>query len=258
MRYAIYYAPPASSPLWQWGSRWLGRDARSGQPLTPPRLRGIDPERMVELTRIPRHYGFHATMIPPFRLHEKTAEGQLVEVLSDFVSKQRPFAIPGLELAQMNGFFCLQPTRYSSLLQTLASLCIRAFDHCRAPLSPSELARRKTAVLSGQEKRNLEIWGHPYVFEQFRFHFTLTNRLVESREKELIHAALTEIFSPLSAAPLLIDGLCLFVEPPSGQPMRCLQQFPFAPMSTGREEPTAHDHRFSEEDLYPGHQCHPA
>jgi putative phosphonate metabolism protein len=258
MRYAIYYAPPDSSPLWQWGSRWLGRNARNGQTLTPPRFPGIDPERIAELTSIPRHYGFHATMTAPFRLHEKKTEVHLIEVLADFASRQRPFTIPALKLAQMNGFFCLQPARHSSPLQTLASLCIRAFDHCRAPLTPSELARRKTAVLNGQEKRNLEIWGYPYVFEQFRFHFTLTNRLPESREKELIHAALAEIFSPLLTDPLLVDGLCLFVEPHSGQPMRCLHQFSFAPMSSGHEEPTAHDQRFSEKNLYPGYQCHPA
>jgi putative phosphonate metabolism protein len=258
MRYAIYYAPPPSSLLWQWGSRWLGRDARSGQLLTPPRFRGIDPERIAELTRLPRHYGFHATMTPPFRLNGKTTEAQLIDVLVDFVSRQQSLTIPGLELSQMNGFFCLQPARHSSPLQTLASLCMRAFDHCRAPLTPSELARRKTAVLSGQEKRNLELWGYPYVFEQFRFHFTLTARLSESREQELIHSALAEIFSPLLADPLVIDGLCLFVEPPSGQPMRCLHQFPFAPMSFGHEESTTHDHRCSEENLYPGYQCHSA
>ncbi len=229
MRYAIYYAPPASTPLWQLGSRWLGRDARSGQLLTPPRIRGIDSERILELTRIPRHYGFHATMTPPFRLNGKTTEPHLLEVLTDFVSRQQPFSIPALKLSQMNGFFCLQPARHSLSLQTLASLCIRAIDHCRAPLTPSELARRKTAVLNGQEKRNLELWGYPYVFEQFCFHFTLTARLSETREKELIHAALAEIFSPYLADPLLIDGLCLFVEPPSGQPMHCLHQFSFAP-----------------------------
>jgi len=258
MRYAIYFAPSESSLLWQRGSLWLGRDARSGNLLSPPRFRGIDPEQLADVTRTPRHYGFHATIIPPFRLKEPITEAHLLETLADFTSRQQPFTVPSLELSQIDSFFCLRPVRHSRLLQTLAALCIRAFDRCRAPLTPSEMARRKIAMLNGQEKKNLELWGYPYVFEQFRFHFTLTARIAESREKELVYSALTEIFNPLLADPLVVDALCLFIEPPSGQPMRCTHQFPFAPISSGHEERTAHDQSFSEEDLYSGYQCHPA
>jgi hypothetical protein len=120
------------------------------------------------------------------------------------------------------------------------------------------MARRKAAMLSGQEKKNLEIWGYPYVFEQFRFHFTLTTRMAEGREKEVIHAALIETFAPLLEAPPAIDALCLFVETVAGQPLRCLYRFPFPFSSSPPEECSAHDQQLLPKDFYPGYQCHPA
>jgi hypothetical protein len=120
------------------------------------------------------------------------------------------------------------------------------------------MARRKAALLSGQEKKNLEIWGYPYVFEQFRFHFPLTARIAEGREKEWIHAALIETFGPLLEGQLAIDALCLFVEPASGQPLRYLLRFPFPSSSPQPEECSAHDQQLLPKDLYPGYQCHPA
>ena len=231
MRYAIYFAPPPASLLWQQGSRWLGWDACSGAPRPQPRFRDLDPEHLAELTRMPGNYGFQATIVPPFRLAGPIREAYLMAALTDFAARQRRLPLSSLEIARHRNFFCLRPVRHSSEVQTLAAFCIREFDRCRAPLTPSEMARRKAAMLSGEEKKNLEIWGHPYVFDQFRFHFTLTARMAEDRHMELIHAALLETFGPMLEAPLLIDALCLFVEPASGQPMRCLHRFPF-PLSS--------------------------
>ncbi len=258
MRYAIYFAPPAASPLWQQGSQWLGRDALSGRSLPQPHFRGIDPERFVELTASAAHYGFHATLVPPFRLAGRNSEADLLIALADFSLCQKSLPLPPLEIGQLDRFFCLRPIRHLPPLQTLASLSIRAFDRFRAPLTPSELARRKAAMLSGQEKKNLEIWGYPYVFEQFRFHFSLTSPMAAGREMELIHAALIETFRPMLAGPLVLDALCLFIEPEPGQPMRCIHRFPFFLSSSESEECIHHDQQLLPQDLYPGYQCHPA
>ena len=237
---------------------WLGRDAQSGKSLPQPRFRGLDPERLAELTQVPSHYGFHATLMPPFRLAERTTEADLLAALDEFAAEQRPIVLPPLELTEMDGFFCLRPLRHCPSLHTLASLCIRAFDRFRAPLSPSELARRKAAQLNGQEKKNLEIWGYPYVFEQYRCHFTLTARLTEGRGKEVVHAALAEFFGPLPVEPPPVDSLCLFIEPTQDEPMRCVHRFAFAPTHPGHENASAHDHHHSAQDLHPGYQRHSA
>lgn len=258
MRYAISIAPLPASALWQQGSRWLGRDACSGHPLLRPCFRGVDPERLEELTRTSAHYGFHATIVPPFRLAEQVSEVELLQGLEDFAGRQRPLSLAPLEIALHSSFFCLRPIDHYPALQTLAALGIRAFDRFRAPLNPGELARRKAIMLSGQEKRNLEIWGYPYVFEQFRFHFTLTARMSEEREMNLIHTALLETFSPLLPGPLLIDALCLFVEADVGEPMRCRYRFPFPSTSSEPEERIHYDSQLLQKNLHPGYQCHPA
>jgi len=258
MRYAIYHAPSPTSPLWQLGSSWLGRDAFSDHALAQPLFRGIDPDSLAELTRTPARYGFHATLVPPFRLKGHLTEADLRTALADFATRQQPLPLPPLSVSQLDNFFCLRPIRHSTALQVLASLCTRAFDRFRAPLNPGELARSKAALLSGQEKKNLEIWGYPYVFDQFRFHFTLTGRMAEGKVKERVHGALLETFAPILAEPLVIDALCLFVEPDFGQPLRCLHRFPFPLPSSETEERLNHDQQLLRQDLYPGYQCHPA
>ncbi len=258
MRYALFFAPSATSPLWHQGCQWLGRDACTGETLPQPSFRGIDTEIIVELTREPARYGFHATLMAPFRLKDGLDEPTLVKAVEDFASRQYPLSIPPLTVAQLDYFFCLRPMRYSAPLQALAAQCTRAFDRFRAPLNPSELARRKAAPLSGQEKKNLELWGYPYVFEQFRFHFTLTMRMAEGKCKDRVHVALMETFEPLLNEPLLIDALCLFIEPAPGQPLRCVHRSPFSTPSITFEDRVAHDQQLLPENLYPGYQCHSA
>ena len=205
---------------------WLGRDAHTGQSLPQPRFRGLDPDRVTELTRVAQHYGFHATLTPPFRLAERTTEAALLAALDEFAGQQRPFSLPPLELTELDNFFCLRPEPpLPCRCRPLASRCTREFDRFRAPLTPSELARRKAAQLNGQEKKNLEIWGYPYVFEQYRFHFTLTARMAEGKHKELVHAALIEIFRPAAGrAATGRQSLSLHRAGP-GEPMRCLHRF---------------------------------
>lgn len=256
MRYAIYYVPPATSPLWHQGTQWLGRNALSGQSFPQPCFPDIEPDRLAELTRTPARYGFHATLVPPFRLKERLTEAALLQGMADFSARQRPLTLPPLIVSPLDNFFCLRPERHSPALQALASRCTCEFDRFRAPLNPSELARRKAAQLSGQEKKNLEIWGYPYVFEQFRFHFTLTSRMAEGKHKEQVHSALIETFGQLLSEPLVIDALCLFVEPEYGQPLRCLHRFPFPFPSPEPEERPHHDQQLLQQNLYPGYQCH--
>jgi putative phosphonate metabolism protein len=258
MRYAIYYAPPQDSPLWLQGSRWLGWDAISGHPLPQPRFRDIDADNLAELTRTPARYGFHATLMAPFRLKTLRSAAELEAAVDEFAARQQPIALPSLILAQLDHCFCLRPARHVPALQSLSSMCTREFDRFRAPLHPSELARRKAAQLSGQEKKNLELWGYPYVFEQFRFHFTLTTRVTEVRHKERVHAALLAAFGPLLDTSLEIESVCLFVEPSPGQPMRCLHRFPFSRPRAEAEERISHDQPPCRQNIHPGHQCHPA
>lgn len=258
MRYAIYYAPPAPSRLWQTASRWLGRDAYNDQPLQQPKCQQIEPDRLWELTRTPRRYGLHATINPPFRLAMGKTEASLRLLLSDFASRRQPFPLPPLELAVMDDFFCLQPVKNSPHIMELAASCVKALEGYPAPLPPSEMARRKSAILSDQEKKNLADWGYPYLFNQFRFHVTLTTRITNSEEKEVIHSELTEIMTPILAEALMVDSLCLFLEPAPGQNLLCIDRIPFANHACTTKDSIPYATQQPEKNLYSRHQRYPA
>jgi hypothetical protein len=258
MRFAISYTFPPGDPLCHLGNQWLGRDALSGQLFVQPKVLGLAPEALRELIRIPARHGLQATLMSLFRLKPTLTETDLWATLTDFCSRQHPVALPPFALCHFAGAFSLCPCRHSPALQTLAARCTRAFDRLRAPLNPSELARYKAQPLNGQEKRNLELWGDPYVFEQFRFAFPLTGRIAEGRQKELVYSALQDIFGHALAQPVIVDSLYLFVEPEYGQPLCGVHRFPLTLPIPEPEDRLNHDQQFLSQDIHSRHQCHPA
>ncbi len=66
--------------------------------------------------------------------------------------------------------------------------------------------------MTERQRNYLAVWGYPYVFEEFRFHMTLTGPVPESRQDE-IATLLTARFAPFIGRPLSVDRLCLFIEP---------------------------------------------
>nr|WP_081457974.1 DUF1045 domain-containing protein [Desulfobulbus propionicus] len=254
MRFAISFTFSPGTPLWHIGTQWLGRDALSGQNFAPPKVLGLDAETLRELTRIPARHGLQAPLVPLFRLKPPLTEADLKAALVDFSSRQSPFALPPLALCHVNRAFSLCPCRHFPALQALAARCTRAFDRLRAPLNPSELAKHKAQPLSGQEKRNLEMWGNPYVFEQYRFAFPLTGRMAEGRQKELVHSALQTFFGPALAQPVVLDSLYLFVEPEHGQPLSGVHRFPLTLPSSEPGDRISHDPQFLDQDLHSRYQ----
>ena len=91
------------------------------------------------------------------------------------------------------------------------------FDRFRAPLNAAEIARRRPERLNAVQRHNLERWGYPSVFEEFRFHMTLTGP-VEEKDRPRIARILDEFFAPVLAEPVEIANLALFVEPEPGAP----------------------------------------
>lgn len=160
MRFALYYAPAPSFLLWKLGCRWLGRDAFTGQKIRQDRFVGIDPDRLHELTRIPRRYGLHATLKPPFRLAADCSTELLRSTIEDFTSWRSPFILPPLVLLRINDFFCQRPEKQTLQLNNPAAACVVNFDRFRAPLTVSELARRRADILTPVERHNLAAWGY--------------------------------------------------------------------------------------------------
>lgn len=215
MRAALYYAPPVDHPLSRCAAGWLGRDAWSGAHARAESSGGFDADTVEALTAEPRRYGFHATLKPPFRLAEGCSVDDLRSSLSSFCSERAPVLIPTLELSRIGAFFALTPGETDPAdLQMLAADAVRCFDTFRAPPTPDEIARRRPERLSPGQRENLAAWGYPYVFDEFRFHMTLTGPVPEP-QRDPLEAVLRARFAAFIGRPLAINMLCLFVEPVS-------------------------------------------
>lgn len=217
MRYAIYFTPPCSDALHKVAANWLGRDAFSGEAVKRPAIRALSAEEIVRLTEEPRRYGFHATLKAPFRLDEAYEESDLLSALMHFASLTAPVVIPRLKLRALGPFFALVPQEPVVPLNQLANDVVVSFDRFRAPLRDAEIARRRPERLSEQQRHNLERWGYPYVFDEFRFHMTLTGP-VEEKDQPHVERILHDFFAPVLDETVEIANLALFVEPEPGAP----------------------------------------
>ncbi|MGZ5842080.1 MAG: DUF1045 domain-containing protein, partial [Xanthobacteraceae bacterium] len=142
-----------------------------------PDLLSAEPELWDCLTAEPRRYGFHATLKAPFNLSPWCQEAQPVSALHRFAG--RGHAIPALTPAvrMHRGFAAIVPAAASPAIDELAAKCTTIFDAFRVPMTAQERARRVAAGLNQSQIANLDRWGYPYLFADFRFHMTLTSRV---------------------------------------------------------------------------------
>lgn len=224
-RYAIYYAPEAGSPLWRFGSAWLGWDAETGEVPPRPPVTGL-PRAAEELTVSPRRYGFHGTLKPPFALAAGTDAAGLLAAAEAMAAGLVPFEAPALTLHAIGRFASLRLSAPSPEMAALAMTCVEALDAFRAPPSEAELARRRANPLSEEHEALLARWGYPYVGAQFRFHLTLSSAL-SPEDLAATSAALAPHVAPFCAGPLPVREAALYGDPGGGAPFRLLRRLPF-------------------------------
>lgn len=212
-RYAIYFTPPAG-PLSDFGAAWLGWDAVHGTAVAHPEISDL-PAPISEITEAPRRYGLHATITPPFRLAEGSSEANLVTAFAGFCATTKAVTLSGLDLAPLGRFLALVPRGDQDAPGKLAAATVAALDHFRAPLTPTELARRRVPGLTAAQEALLLRWGYPYVMEAFRFHITLTGKRPRS-ELNTIRAALAPHLTPRLPRPFPLDALSLMGEDDTG------------------------------------------
>lgn len=224
-RYALYFAPPAQSPLWRFGSAALGYDAEAGVEAAPLPLRRFDAARWHEITAEPRRYGFHGTLKAPFRLAPGRSEAELQAACARFAQNRAGFASPGVKLASIGRFLALRLAAPSAALDRLAAGTVAALDDFRAPMSEAEREKRLRAPLTPRQQEYLARWGYPYVLDDFRFHMTLTGTL-DDEERALAEAELSEHFAASGAdGPLIVREIALYRQ--EAGPFRLIARFPF-------------------------------
>ena len=217
-RYAVYYAP-RDGGFSAAAAAWLGWDAATGCAVVQPEVAGI-----AALTAEPRKYGFHGTLKPPFRLVEGVRLEGLTEALAGLAGRLSPVEMPGLQLAELDGFLALIPDGDTAALLDLAAKVVVALEPLRAPLTKAEIARRRPGSLTRRQRDLLASYGYPYVLEEFQFHLTLSGRM-QDPEATALRAAAIRHFDGLLPQPFRMEDLCLFGEDQDGR-FHLLHRYP--------------------------------
>lgn len=225
-RYAIYYAPAAGSALWTKASAWLGRDAVSGHGLAQPELPGLADLDIAALTADPRHYGFHATLKAPFELATDCTEAELISAAQAFSALQTPFEAT-IGPAALGRFLAFRLQDGEPEMQALHAACVREFEPFRAPLSDEDIARRRRARLTPEQDARMLEFGYPYIFEDFRFHMTLTGAIADNALRSRVLEALQSHFAAQTASHRF-DAIAVFRQPERDAPFEIIERLAFA------------------------------
>jgi hypothetical protein len=234
-RYAVYFVPATETELYRFGSSVIGYDCyRVAKVPFPPELSEIP--AWEDLTREPRTYGFHATLKAPFRLSPDACERDLCATLDRLAGELdgAPVFQPRIDL--IDGFVAIVPDEMPLALSDLADACVRTFESFRASLSERERARRLAAGLDPGQIANLDQWGYPYVFSDFRFHMTLTGRLAPEQAGD-IRARLTRLFQRATGTrPIVVDRLALLRQAHPGEAFEVVRVAPVGLVARDSEE----------------------
>src|SRR5262249_37307931 len=153
----------------------------------------------------PRRYGFHATLKAPFHLSRACTEEQLIGAVYGFAELGHSVPTIAPIIRMLSGFAAIVPARHEAAIVELATKCTTVFDGFRAPMSPQERARRLALGLKQSQIQNLERWGYPFLFSDFRFHMTLTGKIRSNRCDEIL-ASLRRTFDyTCGREPIAID-----------------------------------------------------
>jgi len=207
-RYAIYFVPAAGTALHRFGAAALGYDSFTGADIPTFDALPVDAGTWRDLTHEPRRYGFHATLKAPFRLAAGRTEAELIGELEKFAATidVAPAIEPSVRLLQR--FIAIVPAAPAPAVGKLAASCVTHFDAYRAPLDDADRNRRPAVHLTARQAEYVERWGYPYVFDEFRFHLTLTAALAADIQRSVL-AYLQDGFSRSHEGPIAIDRLAL-------------------------------------------------
>jgi len=210
MRYGIYYVPASDTPLAEFGSAILGYDLERATERERLNVPGLAEGQLARLTSRARRYGFHATLKAPFALLADRSRIDVLKLAADIADRCHAVEISGLEVAMLGNFVALTPQRACPELNALAKAFVEGLDLLRAVGARDE-AKWPPAKLSSRQNELLDAWGYPYVFDQYRFHMTLTDPL-PAQLAGAVRDALRRAAAGVVGKPLIIDAVVVVEE----------------------------------------------
>jgi putative phosphonate metabolism protein len=221
-RYAIYFVPGLDTTLYRFGASVLGYDCYAGQDTAL--IDGADAPPWNEFVREPRVYGFHATLKAPFYMAKGSNEAYLERAVLEFAADHPAVLVGELAVRELGSFIALVPKTPRPLLDRLAQACVQEFDRFRSPMTGPDRERRLAADLSPRQIENLERWGYPYVFEDFRFHMTLTGSLPLPERNWALQFLCNKFEQMPGATSLTIDQIVLARQIDKSAPFQVIRQ----------------------------------
>lgn len=203
-RYAVFHTLPPC-PFADFGAAWLGWDVARAVSVEHPKIGDLD---IAAMTDVPGKYGLHATIKPPFSLARGTTERGLQKAFASLCQGLPPVTLAGIELTTLGRFLALCSQGDTVALNKLAACVVEQLDGFRAPLTKSELTRRRTANLTPAQDESLHKWGYPHIMDTFRFHITLTGRL-DKQTLSKVKPLLGSVLDPILPQPFSIESLTL-------------------------------------------------
>lgn len=220
-RYAVFAVPEGR--FYETGSEWLGWDSVAGATRAQPALPGL-PLPISDLTKRPGKYGLHGTLKPPFRLAEGETLPALKAAIAKIAAAAEPVDIAGLRVSAMGRFLALVPAGSEEAVSALAAHVVTGLAPFRAPLTASEMEKRRADRMGPRAAALLAQYGYPYVLDQFRFHLTLTGP-VPKPTRGAVANCLSSHFAPVLPRPYRIADLALMGQDRSGR-FHLLDRFP--------------------------------
>ncbi len=117
------------------------------------------------------------------------------------------------------------PSERCAALQDFSDRCVVEFDEFRRPADEAELARRRAPGLTPAAGGSAAALGLSLCPRAGRFHLTLTGRITEARERDVILEELRRRFGAFVDRPLAVRDLCVFRQPAPGRPFTVLARF---------------------------------
>jgi hypothetical protein len=118
----------------------------------------------------------------------------------------------------LGDFVALTPQRACPELNALAAAFVEGLDPLRAVQARDEV-KWPRAKLSSRQSELLDAWGYPYVFDQYRFHMTLTDA-IPAQLTGAVGDALRRAAAGVVGKPLTIDAVMVVEETEATAPFR--------------------------------------
>ena len=154
-RYAIYYAPPKESNLEEFGRYWFCWDPNSAKSIKNKQrinyLNGFGIKNLKNIDKnvlIAKKYGFHGTLIPPFKLNKNYSTNLLFKKTEDIAKKFKKFKFYKFKLKKINNFYAFVQNKKNNNINKLSNRLVRELFKFRSPLTKKEIDRRNPSKLS--------------------------------------------------------------------------------------------------------------